>query len=294
VGDQVPAVRRDLLPALAAHPGHLFWRAAARVHAALGETLPPGVDVHSYAALLSLAGGVTRTQQSIASAISVSRTTVVKVAAGLVAQGLVTRVRNPDDRRSYALTRTAEGAAAAKRWRRHVEDLDEALTVGFSVDEHEDLRRMLVLISGGDLAADTPAPLLDSVGFLITRVHFRLHRDFATALAPVGIEPRHVGCLTALASDGPIPQAELARILGVSGASVVQMVDDMERRGLVERRRLATDRRTQLLHLLPEAEGVAPRARALSTEILDEYLAPLSARERTRLTDYLVRFVTAP
>ncbi len=283
---------RELLPSLAQNDGHLFWRAAARVHAALAETLPPGVDVHEYAALLSLEGGITRTQQSIAAAISTSRTTVVKVAADLVAQGLVTRVRNPDDRRSYALTRTAAGAAAARRWRRHVEDLDDALTSVFSIDEHEEFRQILVSVSAKDLAEDTPAPLLESVAFLITRLHVRLHREFSAALAPLGIEPRHKGCLAALGDTGPIPQAELARLLGVSGASVVQMVDDMERRGLVERRRLETDRRTQLLHLLPEADQVAAQARVLGDELMSAHLAMLTAAERTRLTGYLARFVT--
>lgn len=284
----------ELLPALAQNDGHLFWRAAARVHAALAETLPPGVDVHEYAALLSLAGGITRTQQSIATAISVSRTTVVKVAADLAAQGLVTRVRNPDDRRSYALTRTAKGAAAARSWRRHVEDLEDALTAVFTIDEREELRQILVRISEQDLAPDTPAPLLESIAFLITRVHFRMHRDFSAVLAPLGIEPRHKGCLAALHESGPIPQAELARILGVSAASVVQMVDDMERRGLVERRRLETDRRTQLLHLLPEAKVVAERAGELSDALTSEILSMLSEAERKRLTGYLLRFVTAP
>jgi DNA-binding MarR family transcriptional regulator len=205
----------------------------------------------------------------------------------------VTRVRNPDDRRSYALTRTAEGAAAARRWRRHVEDLDDALTSSFTIDEHEDLRQLLVRVAERDLAVDTPAPLLESVGFLITRVHFRMHRDFSAALAPLGIEPRHKGCLAVL-SAGPIPQAELARALGVSGASVVQMVDDMERRGLVERRRLETDRRTQLLHLLPAAVEVARQASELSEAMMTGQLAPLDATERARLTGYLIRFVTAP
>lgn len=283
----------ELLPELAQHAGHLFWRASARVHGALASALPPGVDVRAYAALLALADGRTRTQQSIAEAIDASRTTIVKVAADLVEQGLVTRVRNPDDRRSYALTRTAEGAAAARRWRRHVDDIDDSLTAVFTVEEHEELHRMLVRICERDLAPDTPAALMASVGFLITRVHFRLHREVAPALAPLGIEPRHIGCLTALTATGPIPQSQLARILGVSGASVVQMVDDMERRGLVERRRPDSDRRSHLLHLLPAAEEVAREARALGGSVLDERLAPLSPAERTRLTGHLVRFVTA-
>ena len=51
--------------------------------------LPPGVDIHAYAALLALAGGVTRSQQALAETISVSRTTMVRVAADLSEQGLV-------------------------------------------------------------------------------------------------------------------------------------------------------------------------------------------------------------
>src|SRR5689334_9529993 len=97
---------RRLLPALADLPGHLFWRSHARVALALGEVLPPGVDIHACAVLLALSGGATRSQQALAETVSVSRTTMVRVAADLADQGLVRRVRNPDDRRSYALTRT--------------------------------------------------------------------------------------------------------------------------------------------------------------------------------------------
>src|SRR4051794_41291317 len=68
---------------------------------------------------------------------------MVRVAADLAAQGLVKRVRNPDDRRSYALTRTPEGAAAARRWRRHAEDLEDSVTAGVSLDEREELRALL-------------------------------------------------------------------------------------------------------------------------------------------------------
>ena len=91
---------RELLPALAVLPGHLFWRAHARVAVALGEVLPVGVDIHAYAALLALSGGVTRSQQSLSQTISVSRTTMVRVAADLAAQGLVARVGGATPRTS--------------------------------------------------------------------------------------------------------------------------------------------------------------------------------------------------
>ncbi len=288
------ASSRTLLPELAQSQGHLVWRAHARVSVALAEVLPAGVDIHAYAVLLALAGGVTRSQQALADTVSVSRTTMGKVAGGLSEQGLVRRARNPDDRRSYALTRTPEGAAAARRWRRHAEDVEDAITAGFGLDEREELRGLLFRVVEPELAPDTPEPLRDSIAFLVTRTHFRMHRDFLAALAPFGIEPRHYGALTTLAALGPVSQAELGRNLGVSGASVVQIVDDLERRGLVERRRLETDRRTQVLHLLTGTSALLDRARKVASETLDVRVGPLSLQESNRLTTLLADFVTAP
>jgi DNA-binding MarR family transcriptional regulator len=285
---------RELLPALAALPGHLFWRAHARVTTALGDVLPPGVDIHAYAALLALSGGVTRSQQSLSHTISISRTTMVRVAADLSEQGLVARVRNPDDRRSYALTRTPEGAAAARRWRRHAEDLEDSITDGFTLEEREELRGLLLRVAQPDLAPDVPEPLRESIGFLVTRIHIKMHREFMSVLEPLRIEPRDYGALTALEAMGPVSQAELARHLGVSGASMVQIVDDLEHRGLLERRRLATDRRTQVLHVLPEVPAVLAEAARLAGEMTEDLLGALSRTRRKRLVVLLQRLVTAP
>jgi DNA-binding MarR family transcriptional regulator len=285
---------RELLPELAVLPGHLFWRASARVAVALDEVLPVGVDIHAYAALLALSGGVTRSQQSLSHTISVSRTTMVRVAADLSDQGLVARVRNLDDRRSYALTRTAQGAAAARRWRRHAEDVEDSITAGFTLEEREELRRLLLRVAEVDLAPDVPEPLRESIGFLITRVHTRMHREFMAALEPLRIEPRDFGALTALQAMGPISQAQLARHLGVSGASMVQIVDDLEKRGLLERRRLPTDRRTQVLHPLPEVPAVLAAAAGVAGELTDAIFGDLSQARMKRLVVLLQRLVAAP
>jgi DNA-binding MarR family transcriptional regulator len=285
---------RRLLPALADLPGHLFWRAHARVALALGEVLPPGVDIHAYAALLALSGGATRSQQALAETVGVSRTTMVRVAADLAHQGLVKRVRNPDDRRSYALTRTPEGAAAARRWRRHAEDLEDSITAGFTLEEREEFRTLLLRLAEADLPVDAPEPLRESIGFLITRLHARMHRELVPELEVLRIEPRDFGALTALRATGPVSQAELARNLGVSGASMVQIVDGLEQRGLVERRRLPTDRRTQVLHVLPEAPAVLEEAAGLATGMTERLFASCSKADRRRLVTLLRRFVTAP
>ena len=284
----------ELLPSLASLPGHLFWRAQARVAAALADVLPAGVDIHAYAALLALSGGVTRSQQSLAETISVSRTTMVKVAADLAAEGLVERVRNPDDRRSYALTRTPDGAAAARAWQRHADKLEESLTASFGARDREELHRLLLRVAEVGLAPDVPARLQQSIGFLVSRIHARMHREFVAALAPLDLMPAHYGALTALQSLGPVSQVRLARSLGVSGAHVVQIVDDLEQRGLLERRRQTSDRRNQHLHLREGVDDVLAQATELGQVVAEQRLRALSPRQRSRLLALLRRFVTAP
>jgi DNA-binding MarR family transcriptional regulator len=291
--DDEPA-RRPLLPALADQPGHLVWRARARVEAALEEVLPPGVDIHAYAVLLALAGGATRSQRALADMVAVSSTTVMRVAARLSAAGLVQRVRNPDDRRSYALTRTAEGAAAARTWRRYAGDVEDSITAGFTVDDRDDLRALLLRVVEPDLSPETPDELRESIAFLITRAHFRMHRDFRSALVPVGIEPQHYGILVALEETGPISQSELARVFSVSGAHMVQLLDELEQRDVVARRRMESDRRAYLIEVLPEASSILDAATGIADDIMAERLSPLRATEARRLTELLRRVVTAP
>lgn len=281
-----------LHPALAEAPGHLLWRAHARVTVALGEVLPPGVDLHAYAVLLALPDGVTRSQQELADAVGTSRTTLARVAADLTGAGLVERVRNPTDRRSYALTRTAAGADAAATWQHHADDLEASLTAGFDAAERAELHALLLRIAVSELSPDTPAELRAGLGFLISRIHFRMHREFLAGLEPLRLEPKQFGALTVLTSTGPIAQAELARLLGVSGPAVVQVADGLEARGLVERRRDPGDRRTQLLHLLPGAPAVLAEATQVAHDSLGHRLGPIDATGTARLVALLQRFVT--
>ncbi len=281
-----------LHPVLAALPGHVVWRAQARVTQTLAEVLPPGVDVHAFAVLEALADGVPRSQQSLADTVSTSRTTLARIAAELVAAGLVERVRDPADRRSYALTRTAAGDAAVRAWRRHVRALDVALTAPLTASERTELRGLVARVVADEVSDDAPPELLGNLGFLLTRLHFRLHRDVQAALAPLRIEPRMLGSLHLLAAVGAVAQADLARQLGVSGPAVVQIVDALEARRLVERRRDPADRRAQQLHLLPGAAETTAQAQGLAAEALDRRLAGLSAVERRRMLALLRTFVT--
>lgn len=57
----------------------------------------------------------------------------------------------------------------------------------------------------------------------------------------------HLNVLFLLEHDGPLPMRSLAEAMDVSQASATGIVDRMEQRGLVERRRDETDRRVVLV-----------------------------------------------
>ena len=118
-----------------------------------------------------------------------------------------------------------------------------------------------------------------------------MHRDFLTALAPLDIEPRHVGTLRGLRALGPATQGQLARLLDVSPATVVQIVDHLERRGLVARERDPEDRRAYRLRLQPAADAVVAEATSLSRAIVDGPLGGVQGRDRRDLVRLLRTFL---
>jgi DNA-binding MarR family transcriptional regulator len=286
--------RQAALSDLYALAGHLLWRATARVTVALGRILPGGIDIHAYAALLALADQEPQSQRSLATLTGVSRTTMTSVAQTLHRDALVERVRNSEDRRSYSLSRTSTGRAAVRQWAPHMERLEHRLTATFSPADASRLREVLVQVIGDQLDDHTPQALLESTGFLVTRAHQRTHREFAAALHPLDIEPRHIGTLRALRVAGPATQNDLGVLLEVSPATVVQIVDHLERRGLVTRERDASDRRVHRLHLTDEAVTVIEQAAVISTQVLDDRIGGPGSRAHRDLVRLLTRLLSAP
>jgi DNA-binding MarR family transcriptional regulator len=66
----------------------------------------------------------------------------------------------------------------------------------------------------------------------------------------------HLHVLTVLEADGPLAMSKLAEALDVSVASATGIVDRMEQRGLVERRREPDDRRVVLVHPTDKGNSV--------------------------------------
>lgn len=130
---------------------------------------------------------------------------------------------------------------------------------------------------------------VDSAAFLLAQVGFAAMRRYADRLAPLGLEPRHVGLLHFVAAAEGQSQQELGERMQVPPSRMVSLVDDLERRGLVQRRRNAADRRAYAVHLTTEGRAVLDEVIDVSIDHEASLCAGLDASERRQLIDLLQR-----
>jgi DNA-binding MarR family transcriptional regulator len=90
-------------------------------------------------------------------------------------------------------------------------------------------------------------------------------------------------------AEGDVLGSELARRAAVSPAAVSQLLAALERGGLLERRRLADDRRRQPLALTNDGRLALSSARRLLRERLAALLGDLPPREAEALASLLAR-----
>ena len=107
-------------------------------------------------------------------------------------------------------------------------------------------------------------------------------RDFIGAFQRSHVGPIsliHLNVLIVLESTGPLPMSRLAEALDVSVASVTGIVDRMEARGLVARRRDANDRRVILVEPAEGGRRLFAAIAARRRKGLAKLLEKLSERE---------------
>jgi DNA-binding MarR family transcriptional regulator len=111
-------------------------------------------------------------------------------------------------------------------------------------------------------------------------------REFITAFQrwhQGSISLIHLNVLTLLEASGPMPMGRLADALDISVASITGVIDRMEARGLVERRRDAEDRRVVLVQRAKGARKVFGEIDNRRRKGLQMLLARLSDEELSGL-----------
>jgi DNA-binding MarR family transcriptional regulator len=125
--------------------------------------------------------------------------------------------------------------------------------------------------------------------FLLAQLGAHQHRRFAERLAPWGLHPRHFGMLSHIVVEEGQSQQALSRALMLHRSAVVALVDDLEQRGVVERRRDPADRRAYQLYLTARGHELLEELGHVAMEEEEELMTPLDPSERQRFIELLQR-----
>jgi DNA-binding MarR family transcriptional regulator len=137
--------------------------------------------------------------------------------------------------------------------------------------------------------AGPPKELLSRASFLLKRLGFLIKDRTIAALEPTGSSPYDHSVLALLDEEPSETQAMIADALGYDRSHLVGVLDDLEQRGLIERRRDPSDRRRHVVTLTPAGKETLIRLRSIAEQVEDEFLAPLDAEERETLKALLQR-----
>jgi DNA-binding MarR family transcriptional regulator len=143
----------------------------------------------------------------------------------------------------------------------------------------------------------TAFPSADVSGFrahlAVVRTGNRLAQSVAQFLAGnFGINSARYSLLRALyfTEEKRLPQSEVAKAMNVTSPNVTQLIDALEREGLVERVVSETDRRVTLAQLTPDGTAKCSELVPAMARFMQETSGDLTQDEMVQLVDLLNKF----
>ena len=136
--------------------------------------------------------------------------------------------------------------------------------------------------------ARLPAELVASSLFLLKRLGFAAKSRSLEMYEKEGLNPYHYAILALLDEGLPETQAAIPDALGSDRGTLVGLLDELEEKTLVERKRDPDDRRRHIVRLTTDGKRTLARLRALSKRLEDDFLAPLDPGQREALHTLLL------
>jgi len=125
--------------------------------------------------------------------------------------------------------------------------------------------------------------------FLLAQVGAHAASQFAERLSVLGLAPADAGILRLIRMAAGLSQQELAAKLQIHPSRMVAIVDNLEKRGLLERKANPADRRLYSLYLTSAGGEALEKIGKVAREHQDALLFALSKEERDTLAALLVR-----
>lgn len=125
--------------------------------------------------------------------------------------------------------------------------------------------------------------------FLLAQLGAHAASQFAERLGVLELTPADAGILRLLRTEAGLSQQTLAAKLQIHPSRLVAILDNLEKRGFVERRANADDRRLYSLHLTQIGGETLESIGDVARQHQDALLTSLSREERDALANLLLR-----
>jgi DNA-binding MarR family transcriptional regulator len=134
----------------------------------------------------------------------------------------------------------------------------------------------------GEMGQNQPA-------FLLAQLGAHAASQFAERLGVLELTPADAGILRLLRVEAGLSQQELAARLQIHPSRLVAILDNLEKRGFVERRANPDDRRLYSLHLTQAGGEALEKIGSVARKHQDALLSSISWEERNTLASLLLR-----
>ena len=132
-----------------------------------------------------------------------------------------------------------------------------------------------------------------NIAFLVAQLGAYAAERFGERAAALDFTRPQAGVLRLISREPGLSQQAVARRLGTPPSRLVALVDGLEQRGLIQRRRNPGDRRNYALHLTVAGEQAMAALSQASLEHEQAISAPLTQAERAQLSKLLGKLAAA-
>jgi DNA-binding MarR family transcriptional regulator len=132
------------------------------------------------------------------------------------------------------------------------------------------------------------------LGYRLRRAQGAMHRDFLAALSDLGLTQKQAATLWLVNANPAVSQVSVAAALGMDRATMMALIDRLEDRELIVRKRSTVDRRRQELYLTPAGQNMLRKSKTRIAAHEERFKSLFKPSELSALLAALQKFQDAP